>query len=214
MTEEKKKKSTFELLSGVDVSDKVKEKNKLKYLSWASAWNEVKKRFPDAKFKVYKQIMDDGGNTRPWHTDGKTGWVEVGVTIDGEEIIETLAIMNHGNKSIAADEITSVDANKSIKRCLVKCIALHGLGLYIYESEDLPEEVSKIIEMHEEIAELVRKKVALSDAAKAKVKEYCVAAEKTANPQMEDDEITGNYKNIDDIEVLEKLKRQLLAVRK
>ena len=69
-------------------------------------------------------------------------------------------------------------------------------------------------QLQEKIAELVKKKCALSDAAKAKVKEYCVAAEKSANPQMEDDEITGNYKNIDDMGVLEKLERQLLAVRK
>ena len=212
MTEEKK--STFAVLSSVDVGDKIKEKNKLRYLPWSSAWAEVKKRYPDAKFHVYKQIMDDGGNTRPWHTDDKSGWVEVGVTIDGEEIIETLAIMNLANKAIPVEDITSVDANKSIKRCLVKCIALHGLGLYIYESEDLPEELTKIMELQEEIAELVKKKCSLSDAAKAKVKDYCVAAEKSANPQMEDDEITGNYKNIDDFDVLEKLKRQLMAVRK
>lgn len=212
--EEAKKKSVFELLSVIDVSKKIKEKNKLKYLSWASAWAEVKSRFPDAKFKVYPQFMDSGGNTRPWHTDDNSGWVEVGVTIEGEEIVETLAIMNHANKAIPAADITSVDANKSIKRCLVKCIAFHGLGLYIYENEDMPEELSKIADLQSEIADLCKKKCALSDAAKTKVKEYCVKAEADANPQMEEDEITGNYKNVDDIDILEKLKRQLMAVRK
>ena len=207
-------KSVFDILNAVDVSTKIKTKNGLSYLSWASAWAEVKKKYPDAMYKIYPQIIDDGGNTRYWHDDGKTGWVEVGVTVDGQEIVETLAIMDFKNKSIPADQITSVDANKSLKRCLVKACALHGLGLYIYEGEDLPEETSKTIELKEKIKGLATKKVALSDKAKAKVAELCKMAEKQANPNLDDDLITGNYNNIEDVDILSNLEKQLLAVRK
>ena len=173
-----------------------------------------KKCYPDATFRVIHQIVDDGGNTRPWHDDGRSGWVEVGVTIEGQEIIETLAIMDHRNKAIAADQITSTEANTSIKRCLVKAIAMHGLGLYIYEGEDMPEEAAKVIELREEIMALISKKCALSDKAKSEVGDLCKAAEREAYPMAGEDEISGNPRNIEDVELLEKLKRQLMAVRK
>lgn len=205
-------KSVFDTLNSVDVSDKVKQKNNLTYLAWSSAWAEVMKKYPDSTFKVNPQIIDEGGNTRFWHDDGKTGWVEVSVTISGKEITETLAIMDFKNKSIPADQITSVDANKAIKRCLVKAIAMHGLGLYIYEGEDLPEEATKTLTLKAEIKELVAKKCT-TDKGKTKVAELCKAAEKEADPLMDDADITGNYMNIEDIDILEKLKKQLLAVR-
>lgn len=211
MVEEK---NVFESLNSVDLTEKLKTKGDLSYLSWSSAWAEVKKKDPSANFRIIHQVIDDRGNIRPWHDDGKTGWVEVGVTINGQEIIETLAIMDFKNKSIAAGQITSVDANKSIKRCLVKACAMHGLGLYIYEGEDLPEEASKTIELKEKIKELVNKKVALSDKAKAKVAELCKAAERQASPNLDDDLITGNYNNIENVDILINLEKQLLAVRK
>lgn len=214
MSEVTKELSVFETLNKISVSDKTKEKNGLTYLSWASAWAEVKKCYPDASFRIIPQTIDAGGNTRPWHDDGRSGWVEVGVTINGQEIIETLAVMDHRNKAIAAGDITSTEANKSIKRCLVKAIAMHGLGLYIYEGEDMPEELSKAIELREEIMALISKKCAQSEKAKAQVGDICKAAEREANPLAGDDEITGNPRNIEDIELLEKLKRQLMAVRK
>lgn len=204
----------FFILNNVDVSNKIKEKGGLSYLSWSSAWSEVKKKYPDATYEIKPQVMDEGGNTRFWHDDGKTGWVEVSVTIGGITHTEVLAIMDFKNKSIPAADITSVDANKSMKRCLVKACAMHGLGLYIYEGEDLPEDISKSIELKESIAELAKKKVAFSDKAKEKVAELCKAAEKEANPNMDDELITGNYKNIDDVEILTKLEKQLLAIRK
>lgn len=211
MTEEK---SVFEVLSNIDVSDKIKEKNGFKYLPWAAAWTEVKKLYPDATYKIYPKVLDDYNNTRFWHDDGTTGWVDVSVTIEGQELRETLAIMDFKNKSIPADKITSTDANKSIKRCLVKACALHGLGLFIYLGEELPEEMTKAIELKEKINKLVGAKVKLSDKAKEKVKELCVEAEQKANPDLDESLISGNYKNIDDVEILENLEKQLLAVRK
>ena len=157
--------------------------------------------------------MDELGNQRPWHDDGRTGWVEVGVSINGNEIIETLAVKDYKNQSIPAEEITSVDANNALKRCLTKACAMHGLGLYIYEGEELPEDLSKIFELQNEVMNLVNKKCSLSDKAKAKVADLCKTAEKQCFPDMDDSVITGNPKNIEDIEILSNLKKQLLAVR-
>lgn len=207
-------KSVFKTLNSIDVSSKVKAKNGFNYLSWASAWSEVKKQYPDATYRIYNQIIDDRGTSRFWFDDGKTGWVKVGVTIHGQEIIEILAIMDFKNKCIPADQITSVDANKSMKRCLVKACAMHGLGLYVYDGEDLPEETSRTIELRQRVKELASKKANLSEKARTKVAEMCKAAEKLANPDMDDDLITGNYNNIDNVAVLENLEKQLLAVRK
>lgn len=123
----------FEQLNAVNVSDKAEKKNGLTYLSWAWAWGELKKRFPDATYTVYE---DEQG--RFYHTDGKTCWVKTGVTVNGIEHIEYLPVMDNRNRSIAVDAISSFDVNKAIQRSLTKAVARHGLGLYIYAGEDLP----------------------------------------------------------------------------
>lgn len=135
----------FSELYNVDVSEKVKTKNGLNYLSWSAAWAEVKKRHPDAEFTIYEQVMDELGNKRPWFVDpiSNTCWVKTGVRINGIEHIEDLPIMNFKNKSMTSAEVTSIDANKAIQRSLTKACARHGLGLYIYEGEDLPEEAKE-----------------------------------------------------------------------
>lgn len=128
-------KNYFEELNKVDVSKKVEKKNGLTYLSWAYAWGELKKRFPDATYTVYEN--DKGWN---YFTDEMTCWVKTGVTVNGIEHIEYLPIMDYKNKSIPLGSVTSFDVNKSIQRSLTKAVARHGLGLYIYAGEDLPEE--------------------------------------------------------------------------
>jgi len=158
--------------------------------------------------------MDENGNERFWHDDGRTGWVEVGVTIEGNEIREVLAIMDFKNQSIPAENITSVEANKTLKRCITKACALHGLFLFIYSGEDIPEEVAMVDDLKDKITALVKKKVALSDKAKEKVATLCKDAQKKAFPELEDDLISGDYKNISDSEILEELHKKLLAVRK
>ncbi len=133
-------KSIFETLFEVNVNDHVEKKNGLSYLSWAYAWGEVKKLYPEANYKVYETE-----NSCIYFTDGKTCWVKTGVTIEGLEHIEYLPIMDYRNKSIAFENVTSFDVNKSIQRSLTKALARHGLGLYLYSGEDLPEiEVEKI----------------------------------------------------------------------
>lgn len=125
----------FVELNNVNVNDKIEKKNGLSYLSWAWAWGEIKKKDPEANYTVYEN--EDGWN---YFTDGRTGWVKTGVTVFGIEHIEYLPIMDFKNKSIPADNITSFDVNKAIQRSLTKACARHGLGLYIYAGEDLPEE--------------------------------------------------------------------------
>lgn len=131
-------KSVFETLNSINVNDKVEHiksgNRKLSYLSWAWAWAELKKNYPDATYTIYENA--DGWN---YHHDGITAWVKTGVTINGAEHIEYLPIMNNYNKSIALADITSFHVNSSIQRSLTKAIARHGLGLYIYAGEDLPE---------------------------------------------------------------------------
>lgn len=135
---EAKEKSVFEILNAVDVNSKKETRNGLTYLSWAWAWSEVKKRFPDVNYKVYENDMGF-----PYHTDGRTAWVKCGVTIQGVEQIEYLSIMDYRNNSIPLEKVTSVDVIKTIQRCVTKAIGRFGLGLYIYAKEDLPEDANE-----------------------------------------------------------------------
>jgi Protein of unknown function (DUF1071). len=125
----------FQELYSVNVNDKVEKKNGLSYVSWPFAWAEIKKRHPDATYTIYENA--NGWN---YHTDGSTAWVKTGVTVNGIEHIEYLPIMDTRNRSIPAESVTSFDVNKAIQRSLTKACARHGLGLYIYAGEDLPED--------------------------------------------------------------------------
>lgn len=125
----------FQTLNAINVNGKTEKKNGLTYLSWSWAWGEVKKLFPDATYTVYEN--ENGWN---YFTDGKTCWVKTGVTVNGIEHIEYLPVMDYKNRSIPLDAVTSFEVNKAIQRSLTKAIARHGLGLYIYAGEDLPEE--------------------------------------------------------------------------
>lgn len=127
-------KSVFSVLNAVNVNEHTEKKNGLTYLSWAWAWQEVKKRFPDAQYTIYER--EDGVN---YWTDGRTCWVKTGVTIGGLEHIEELPVMDYRNAAIPLDKVTSTDVNKAIQRSLTKACARHGLGLYIYAGEDLPD---------------------------------------------------------------------------
>ena len=124
----------FTQLNNINVNDKTERKGNLTYLSWAWAWGEVKKLFPDSIYTIYENA--DGWN---YHTDGRYCWVKTGVTVNGIEHIEYLPIMDYKNNSIPLEKVTSTDVNKAIQRSLTKAVARHGLGLYIYAGEDLPE---------------------------------------------------------------------------
>ena len=130
--------SIFNNLNSVNCNEHTEKKNGLTYLSWAWAWAEVKKRYPSANYTIYE-------NQQGWNyfTDGKTCWVKTGVTIEGLEHIEYLPVMDYRNASIPFEKVTSFDVNKAIQRSLTKAAARHGLGLYIYAGEDLPEDAPK-----------------------------------------------------------------------
>lgn len=127
-------KSVFATLNAINVNDHTEKKNGLTYLSWAWAWAKVKENFPEATYTVYE-------NEAGWcyHTDNRTCWVKTGVTINGIEHIEYLPVMDYKNASIPLERVTSFDVNKAIQRSLTKAVARHGLGLYIYAGEDLPQ---------------------------------------------------------------------------
>lgn len=142
----------FKTLYDVNVKKKVKKKNNLNYLSWSAAWAEVKKIYPDATYHIYERETPEGLVIN-YFTDGKTCWVKTGVTINGIEHIEDLPVMDFKNQSIKLENVTSSDVNKAIQRSLTKACARHGLGLYIYEGEDLPEaEGEKQKELEEKLA--------------------------------------------------------------
>lgn len=126
--------SVFATLNAINCNERVEKKGNLSYLSWAWAWQIVKQNYPDASYTIYEDA-----NGIPYFTDGKTCWVKTGVTINGLEHIEYLPIMDFRNQSIPLERVTSMDMNKTIQRSLTKACARHGLGLYIYAGEDLPE---------------------------------------------------------------------------
>ncbi len=131
-------KTVFSTLNAINCNEHVEKKGNLSYLSWAWAWTFVKAHYPDASYTIYES--PDGWN---YFTDGRTCWVKVGVTIEGLEHIEHLPIMDARNQSIPFEAIKSTDVNKAIQRALTKACARHGLGLYIYAGEDLPELTDK-----------------------------------------------------------------------
>lgn len=141
--------SVFETLNKVDCKSHIEKKNGLSYLSWAWAWAILKKNYPTATFTIYENA--EGWN---YHTDGRTAWVKTGVTVEGVELIEDLPVMDNRNRSIPLDQVTSMDVIKAIQRALTKAVARHGLGLYIYAGEDLPEDVEEIEKKVEQKAQV------------------------------------------------------------
>ena len=130
-------KSVFQTLNEYDISEHIKKKDKIIYLPWSKAWMILKTLYPDSKVEVIENAGFDSDDVVRYFTDGKTAWVKVAITIKGHTETESLAIMDFRNKSIPVANITSADVEKSIKRCMVKCAALHGLGLSLWTGEEL-----------------------------------------------------------------------------
>lgn len=146
----------FGTLNNINVNEHTEKKKtgntELTYLSWPFAWAEVKKRYPDAHYEVVKF------NGLPYVYDQQTGYmVYTNVTIEGITHEMWLPVMDGANKAMKSEPYTYItgygqyakektceaatmfDVNKTIMRCLVKNLAMFGLGLYIYAGEDLPE---------------------------------------------------------------------------
>ncbi len=146
-----KEKSIFETLFNINLNDHIEKKNGLSYISWPYAWAEVKKYYPDASY----EIKLFGENNLPYVFDENTGYmVFTSVTIKDITHEMWLPVMDSANKTmksvkyvyetkyrknIPVETATMFDINKAIMRCLVKNLAMFGLGLYIYAGEDLPE---------------------------------------------------------------------------
>lgn len=138
-----KKKSVFERLSAINVNEHVEKKDNLTYLSWAWAWSQTKRECPDATYKILETEYDEALGFM-CHTQ---------VTIEGETLEMWLPVMDGKNKSMKkvpysystrygdkqVEAATTFDINKTLMRCLVKNLAMFGLGIYIYAGEDLPE---------------------------------------------------------------------------
>ena len=122
----------FKELLAVDCSNKVEKKGKFNYLSWAFAVEQVGAIHPDWTYDIKRF---DG---MPYLKSELGYFVEVGVTINGIERTEMMPVLDNRNQPIASP--TTFDINTTTKRTLVKAIAMHGLGLYIYAGEDLPSD--------------------------------------------------------------------------
>lgn len=125
-------KEIWDTLSKVDVSEHIEKKGNLSYLSWAWAWAEFMKNFPQAEYLVNQVHYFEDGSAE----------VSCEVLVETKE--ETvrrqmwLPVLNHSNKAVKNPDAFAINTSKM--RCLVKCLAMFGLGHYIYAGEDLPEQ--------------------------------------------------------------------------
>ena len=132
----------------LNVNEHTEKKGGLTYLSWAWAWAEALKADPQATFHVEmfgeyldKCYIDINGTAMVWVT----------VNMFGKPMMCQLPVMDHRNKPITNPDAFAV--NTAIMRCMTKALSLHGLGLYIYAGEDLPEQDTSLID---KIADAIR----------------------------------------------------------
>lgn len=130
---EKERKTHYEMLRDVDVKDHIEKKGKFNYLSWAWAVDTMYLHDPDATYEFKDPVKYDDGTMMIYCT----------VTMFGKAKTMWLPVLDHKNNPIANPNAFNV--NTTMMRCLVKAIAMHGLGLYIYAGEDLPESTKEEI---------------------------------------------------------------------
>ena len=121
----------FSVLAAIDCSEHVEKKGRFSYLSWPWAVKTLLQLYPDSTWEVRRF---DG---MPFQKTESGSFVEVAVTVCGITRSQVHPVLDNNNKVIKTP--TAFDINTSIQRALVKAIALHGLGLYIYAGEDLPD---------------------------------------------------------------------------
>lgn len=185
----------FETLSKINVNDKTENKNGLTYLSWAWAWQEFKKIYPEATYTIKRNEQG-----MPYIYDENLGYMVFTEVKVGELIHEMwLPVMDSANKAMknrpytyqvreykygkatgnmiekTVEAATMFDINKTIMRCLTKNLAMFGLGLYIYAGEDLPEESvedKKISKTQEEaLYNVIKERAVETDEVLATLKE-------------------------------------------
>lgn len=156
---------SFKKLNKINLSKYIRSKMQLNYLPWAKVWETLLVNYPDATMTVYtrtiemvetteqedpenhikKTVTTTNSQELPYFTDGRTCFVKVGITISGIEYIEYYPITGLKNEAIRVNTVTMVDVNKAVQRAFVKVAARHGLGLYLFQGEDAPEEETRII---------------------------------------------------------------------
>lgn len=125
----------YSTLSQVDLSQYTEKKMGLTYLSWANAWDVLMKHYPSATFGIMDSVTFDDGTMEVW----------VIVTVEKHQRIMWLPVMDNRNNAIPQPSARAISDARM--RCLVKCLSLFGLGLYIYQGEDLPRKESKPVDM-------------------------------------------------------------------
>lgn len=204
----------YEELATINVNEHVEKKNGLSYLSWAWAWDILKKRFPLS----YSNVYEAPEGMLVWK-DPNGCHVKTSVTIVWEEdgelkehtATEYLPVMDMRNKPVPYESADSMQINKTIQRSLTKCIARLGLGEYIYAGEDLPEESEDVKAQRAAEAEKIRSTIADMDALIKKVTASMTGEEKK---KFGDDYIVPliggyNYKAVKDYSKLETLYESL-----
>lgn len=166
--------NSFETLFAINVNNHTELKNGLTYLSWAWAWSEIKKRFPDAGYCIQRDT-----NGMSFHQCGTGAEIRVYSWLTKEERDEFLSnpseirdilytsfpIMDNRNQSIPYENVNAITFNKNLQRAVTKEWAYKGLGLYLYAGEDLPEEEQNIKE-NERLDAEIKKLYSQDDIAK------------------------------------------------
>ena len=147
--------SVFVKLSGININEHVEKKEGVSFLAWAWAVDYISREYPDWDYNILKF----GEKHLPYVYDENTGYmVFTNITIEGKTREMWLPVMDSKNKSMkkeaytystkkgdkTVNAATMFDINKTIMRCLVKNLAMFGLGLYLYEKEDMPSDDSFI----------------------------------------------------------------------
>lgn len=174
--------NAFVELAAIDVGKHIEKKSNLSYLSWAWAVDQLMRADPAANWEFHEPAKF-----------GKTLMVSCTVTAFGKPIRMHLPVMDHRNKAVEDPDAFVV--NKNMMRCLVKAIACHGLGLYIYAGEDLPsdEDGNRTSTPQKPPIDLTPYLAAM-DAAKST--KALSAAYKEAWEATEDERVTAHYEKI------------------
>ena len=187
-TQEKERTDKFQQLYQLNLNDKVENKNGLSYLSWANAWAAFKTVYPNATYRIIKNPQTN----LPYFADETGIMVYTEITADHQTYEMWLPVMDASNKAMKleaytyqvwdktnrkyvdrkVEAATMFDINKTVMRCLVKNLAMLGLGLYIFAGEDMPETVS-------------------DDAMQTPVQDVAKPRSRTRKPQQQVDRYAG-----------------------
>lgn len=187
-TQEKEQQDKFQQLYQLNLNDKVENKNGLSYLSWANAWAAFKTVYPNATYRIIKNPQTN----LPYFADETGIMVYTEITADHQTYEMWLPVMDASNKAMKLEDYTyqvwdktnrkyvdrkveaatMFDINKTVMRCLVKNLAMLGLGLYIFAGEDMPETVS-------------------DDAMQTPVQDVAKPRSRTRKPQQQVDRYAG-----------------------